>query len=212
MTESLHSWTLPSVNAPMPQIPAARQVIAFTILGEPASKSNSRKIATIGATTAIVDGERKRVGGRSMLIKSEKARSYVQAAYPQIPVEARQMLEGPIRMTLRIFYCNERSDLDEQLILDVLQAQYKREPGKLIKIRTGEYAQEKSTRVLVRRGVYINDRQIKERHVFHFLDKFNPRTELEIEAMMPQQSSLIDDAKPLRQRRPEITELPAKPF
>jgi hypothetical protein len=33
---------------------------------------------------------------------------------------------------------------------------------------------------VIRRGVYLNDRQIKEKHVFWGLDKTNPRVEVEI--------------------------------
>jgi Holliday junction resolvase RusA-like endonuclease len=87
------------------------------------------------------------------------------------------MLTGPIRMTLRIFYASERPDLDESIILDVLQAKYsKAEDGK--------------PRELVRRGVYVNDRQVRERHVYHAIDKTNPRAEIEIEAMEAQQPAI----------------------
>lgn len=129
-------------------------VIAFTILGEPASKANSRKIVSFG--------------GRPASIKSEKARNFEQSAILQIPNEAKQMLAGRLRATIRIFYASERPDLDESVVLDVLQAKFK---------GTGK------DRVCVRRGVYLNDRQVREKHVIHGVDRKNPRVEVEIVSM-----------------------------
>ena len=140
--------------------------ISFTILGEPASKSNSRQLVTFGR------GEDK----RPALIKSKKARNYERDALLQIPQEARVMLEGPVRVTLRIFYASERPDLDESVVLDVLQARYRKIGGE---------------RMLVQRGVYLNDRQVREKHVFHAIDRANPRTEIEVEPLVAQQQALI---------------------
>ena len=142
--------------------------IAFTILGEPASKANSRQIVTIA--------------GRPSSIKSQKARSYEAFATMQIPPEARVRLEGPVRVTLRIFYASERPDLDESVVLDVLQDRYSRTvpinpvvPGR---------------RELVQPGVYRNDRQVREKHVFHGIDRKNPRTEVVVEPLQAQQVGL----------------------
>lgn len=135
--------------------------IAFTIHGEPASKANSRQIVTIGARPAV--------------IKSKKARDYERDALRQIPPAARQMLVGPVRVTLRIYYASERPDLDESVVLDVLQARFN---GK------GEQ------RKMVQPGVYVNDRQVREKHVFHRIDRANPRAEIVVEPMQAQQSSL----------------------
>ena len=140
-------------------------MIAFVILGEPASKANSRQLVTFGK------GERK----RPALIKSQKARDYERDAAKQIPPAARQMLEGPVRVTLRIFYASERPDLDESVVLDVLQAKYK---------RVGE------RRELVARGCYLNDRQVREKHVFHHIDRANPRAEIIIEPLQAQQQAM----------------------
>jgi hypothetical protein len=139
----------------------------FTILGEPASKANSRKLATVGT-----EDER-----RMLFIKSEKARSYEKAALKQIPPAARVRLEGPVRVTLRIFYASERPDLDESVVLDVLQDRWRK-----VK-ETGE-------RQLVQPGVYRNDRQVREKHVFHGIDRARPRTEVLIEALQAQQQGL----------------------
>lgn len=126
-------------------------MIRLTILGEPASKANSRKVASIG--------------GRPRLIKSAKALAYERDALRQIPPAARQRLEGPLCVTLRIWYATERPDLDESLILDILQDRY---------VGAGE------ARKLVQAGVYRNDRQVRERHVFHGIDRRNPRAEIEV--------------------------------
>lgn len=140
-------------------------LIQFTILGEPASKANSRKLVTIG--------------GRPSTIKSEKARNYEADAVRQIPPKFRVQLTGPVRVTLRIFYASQRPDLDESVVLDVLQDRYK---------TTGKG--DAKRRELVQKGVYINDRQVREKHVFHGIDKANPRTEVIVESLEAQQVGL----------------------
>lgn len=137
--------------------PATGEPIVFTLLGEPASKANSRK---------LVELPKKSGGTRPASIKSDKARAYVTSALQQVPLAARQRLAGRIRMTLRIFYASERPDLDESVILDVLQDQWR---GK------------GNDRELVQAGVYRNDRQVRERHVFHGIDRDNPRAEIEVQ-------------------------------
>jgi len=137
--------------------------IALTIFGEPVSKANSRELVTIA--------------GRPAFIKSKKALAYERDARLQIPVRVRLMLQGPVRVTLRLFYASERPDLDESIVLDVLQARYQR-PTKTDK------------RVLIQRGVYVNDRQVREKHVFHAIDKAMPRAEIEVEPMTAQQQEL----------------------
>ena len=110
-----------------------------TIIGEPASKANSRKLVMFGKRPAF--------------IKSDKARSYVKAAELQIKTIS-PLMTGPLRFTAHIYYASRRPDLDESVILDVLQ-------GK----------------------VYLNDRQILEKHVYHGLDKLRPRAEIEVESL-----------------------------
>jgi Holliday junction resolvase RusA-like endonuclease len=148
-------------------------LIRFTILGEPASKANSRQIVTIA--------------GRPSPIKSKKARGYEGDALKQIPPAARQRIEGPVRVTLRIFYASERPDLDESVVLDVLQDRWVNEKrddaGNVIRPRT-----------LVQQGVYRNDRQVREKHVFHSIDRKNPRTEVVVEPLQAQQTDLLGAA------------------
>lgn len=150
-------------------------MIRFTIFGEPASKANSRRMVTFGK-------------GRPALIKSEKALNYERDFERQMPARARQMLKGPLKVTLRIFYASERPDLDESVILDCMQARYKRIKGKLEAVpeNPDEYAYGKGERKIVSSGVYLNDRQVREKHVYHSVDKKNPRTEIEVEALAPE--------------------------
>lgn len=142
-------------------------MIRFTILGEPASKANSRQIVTIA--------------GRPSSIKSKKARNYETDALMQIPPAARQRIEGPVRVTLRIWYASERPDLDESVVLDVLQDRYVR-------------AKEGAERRLVQSGVYRNDRQVREKHVYHGIDRNNPRAEVVVEPLQAQQADLLGAA------------------
>lgn len=130
--------------------------ISLTILGEPASKANSRKIVMMGRGPKA----------RPASIKSDKARDYERAAQLQIPSSARVMMRGPVRVTMRVYYATERPDLDESVILDVLQAK---------KVKGGE--------AFERLGVYVNDRQVREKHVFHAIDRANPRAEIEVEEL-----------------------------
>jgi hypothetical protein len=128
------------------------QVVSFTIRGEAASKANSREIVTIA--------------GHPSSIKSAKARSFEAVAMMQIPGACKRMFSGPVAVTLQMHYASNRPDLDESIVLDVLQAKF---------TGTGKKRQ------LVRTGVYINDRQVVEKHVFKHIDAANPRTEITVQ-------------------------------
>ena len=80
--------------------------IKFTIVGEPASKANSRKIVLFGKRPAI--------------IKSQKARDYVKAFQAQCK-QLDELLEGDLSATITIYYATRRPDLDESVILDCMQ-------------------------------------------------------------------------------------------
>lgn len=82
------------------------QALSLIILGEPASKANSRKIV--------------RFGNVSRLIKSAKALNYSDA-FRQQAHPASPLLTGDVRVTMYIYYASRRPDLDESLILDLLQ-------------------------------------------------------------------------------------------
>lgn len=92
-------------------------------------------------------------GNMSRLIKSQKALDYSDFFRMQCP-PINPLMSGDIRMHITIFYASRRPDLDESLILDLLQGL-----------------------------VYINDRQVKERHTYWGLDPENPRAEIIIEQM-----------------------------
>ena len=77
----------------------------FTVLGEPASKANSRRIV--------------KFGNLSRMIKSQKALDYSSAFKRQ--VKTSRLLAGDIVVEMTIWYASRRPDLDESLILDLLQ-------------------------------------------------------------------------------------------
>lgn len=115
-------------------------MIAFTIIGEPASKANSRRLVTNKKT------------GKKWPIKSAKALAYVDAVQKQAP-RSWPLLTGPLVAHITIWYATEKPDLDESIILDALQG-----------------------------IIYKNDRQIHEKHIYHGLDRENPRADVRIEA------------------------------
>ena len=83
--------------------------LSFTLYGEPASKSNSRRLVQIG--------------GRPRFIKSKKALSYVKAIQLQANALRLPMFEKGVDLsiTMNIFYASRRPDLDESVVLDALQ-------------------------------------------------------------------------------------------
>lgn len=136
--------------------------IRFTVKGQPASKANRRRFAV--------------VKGRVASIKSEEALAFEEGMLRQIPGWARLMLRGDCGIRLHIYYRDNRSDLDESLVLDCLQARYDT-------IRRANGSKE---RRLVQAGVVVNDRQFRQRHVYHGIDKNNPRVEICIWQLHPE--------------------------
>lgn len=134
--------------------------VEFTIYGEAASKANSRKIV--------------KINGKTRSAKSDKALGFERDALRQIPPAARVRMEGPVCVTLRMYYASERPDLDESLVLDVMQDRWKLQ-------WISHLASQGKHRVLVQAGVYQNDRQVRERHVYHYIDRTNPRVEIVVE-------------------------------
>lgn len=120
--------------------------LSFTILGQPFSKANSRKIVNFG--------------GRPASIKSDKARAYEATAREQFikQMGRKNPLEKPVAVEITIYYPDRRQDLDPSLILDVMQAK-----------------KDKKTGIELFKGVYLNDRQVQEMHLFREIDKLNPR-------------------------------------
>lgn len=114
----------------------SQPVAEFTVLGEPASKANSRQLVHIK--------------GRPAFIKSAKARAYVKDFQWQCP-KLDPLLTGDLSVHIKIFYASRRPDLDESVILDAMQGL-----------------------------IYENDRQVKEKHIYHGLDKENPRSVISV--------------------------------
>ena len=78
----------------------------FVINGEPASKSNARKLVI--------------VKGRKLFIKSKKALDYVKEFEKQCP-QLENLFTCDVRLEMIIYYKTRRPDLDESLILDCMQ-------------------------------------------------------------------------------------------
>lgn len=153
--------------------------LAFTILGECPSMKNQRQLVHFGK--------------RPALIKSAKARDYERSAILQIPQEARLMLVCRVRGTVTLFHASERPDADAELLWDCLAARYKREKGRLVNLGDGEYGYSKGERILISKGVYLNDRQVREKHIYHAIDRANPRAEVVIEPLDMVQAPLLVD-------------------
>lgn len=87
-------------------------------------------------------------GNRPASIKSDKARAFEASVKQQVKPLPRLMTEKLVAF-IRIYYASERPDLDESIILDALQGL-----------------------------IYRNDRQVREKHVYHAIDRKNPRFEI----------------------------------
>lgn len=146
--------------------------VQFTILGQPFSKANRRRMVVIA--------------DKPSLIKSKEALAYERDALMQIPPAARLRIEGDVMVLLRIYYASRRPDLDESVVLDVLQDRWSK--AKVDKMTGREYI----PRQLVQAGVYRNDRQVREKHVYWGLDQANPRVEIIVQALQAQQQELIE--------------------
>lgn len=87
-----------------------------------------------------------RIKNRPAFIKSKKALDYENTFRLQCPV-LDPLMEGDLQVWIWIYYASRRPDLDESVILDCMQ-----------------------------KRIYLNDRQVKHKHVFHGLDKEHPRS------------------------------------
>jgi Holliday junction resolvase RusA-like endonuclease len=96
-----------------------------------------------------------RYGGVSRIIKSAKALNYVDLFKSQIKPMLRPLVCDVV-VSVHVFYASRRPDLDESLILDLLQG-----------------------------NLYLNDRQVKEKHIYWHLDKECPRTYIEVKKCPP---------------------------
>ena len=107
--------------------------IQIWIFAYPPSMKNQRKIVHNPRT------------GKPMVIKSERARLWVETALQQITGDKKLgwgSLDDPLRATVHVWYLDRRPDLDCALVFDMLQEA----------------------------GVISNDRYIYEKHLFkHFV-------------------------------------------
>tara|TARA_R110000751_G_C13520860_1_gene452745 strand:+ start:231 stop:581 length:351 start_codon:yes stop_codon:yes gene_type:complete len=78
----------------------------FTILGQPCSKANSRRLV--------------RFGNKPAFIKSAKALQYEKDFAAQCPFRS-ELFERDVSVTITIYYQSRRPDLDESVILDCMQ-------------------------------------------------------------------------------------------
>jgi Holliday junction resolvase RusA-like endonuclease len=91
------------------------------------------------------------IAGKPRFILSKKALAWQCDARLQIPT-LDPLIEGPLSISVSCMYASERPDLDASLLFDMLQ-------GRL----------------------YKNDRQLREMHLFHAIDKMCPRAEVLIQ-------------------------------
>ena len=106
---------------------------SFTIIGEPQSKANSRRIVTNKKT------------GKPISIKSDKALDYVKDVRLQV-TPLRPMLEGPLAAHISIYYASHRPDLDESLIFDALQGVVYKNDRQIVEKHIWRYLDRKNPR------------------------------------------------------------------
>lgn len=88
------------------------------------------------------------IGGNRRFIKSPKALD-VERYWHMLCPRLFDLLSGDLTAHIWLYYKTKRPDLDESLVLDLLQNR-----------------------------LYRNDRQVKEKHVYHRIDKDDPRSEV----------------------------------
>ena len=93
------------------------------------------------------------IRGKPVSIKSEKARKYAVSFLYQCK-KLDDLFEGDVSVEILIYYATKRPDLDESLILDCMQG-----------------------------NVFINDRQVKQKHIYWGLDRDRPRAVIRVSAL-----------------------------
>lgn len=111
----------------------------MTIYGDYVSMKNSRRAF--------------RAGARMMFVKKQKALDWEQLACQQIK-RPKDAYAGNVILSANFYYASKRSDLDENLLCDMLQV---KKPGKPCL------------------GLIVNDNQIVAHMTHKFVDKENPR-------------------------------------
>ena len=118
----------------------------------------------VGAYCSMKNGRRivKRGNGLAS-IKKEKALLWERLAMLQIKPRAVQY-EGPVVLVADFYYDNVRSDLDENLLKDMLQLKRRKKDGSRPPCL----------------GIIKDDNQIKKHVTTWHLDKLNPRVEFKL--------------------------------
>lgn len=95
-------------------------------------------------------------GGKAFTFKNPAVVKYEKTFAPQVPPEYRNLRLGgltvPLQATIRVFYPTMRQDLDCALVYDCLQ----------------------------RAGVIADDRHIRVKYEYAYIDKDNPRVEIQL--------------------------------
>ncbi len=99
------------------------------------------------------------IGGRPAVIKSAKARAYCADFMRQVGRRLNPIFTCDVVLKASVYYASQRPDLDIALLMDCLQFGSEKHPMA---------------------NIISNDRQVKELHVFHGIDKVKPRVEFEI--------------------------------
>ena len=94
--------------------------------------------------------------GKPRCIKNTNALNYVETFIKQAQSMKLPKFECDVVLYCQIYYSSYRKDLDESLIMDCLQ----------------------------KSGVISNDRQIKEKHIYHDIDKDCPRVIITLESKL----------------------------
>lgn len=90
------------------------------------------------------------IHGKPRIIKSDKALKYQKVFEYQCPKHEIPTVK-PVIVVANIWYASRRPDLDESIILDGMQGR-----------------------------IYINDRQVVEKHMYRKLDPKNPRADIRV--------------------------------
>lgn len=110
---------------------------AFTIIGEPASKSNARRLIKIKKKFRV--------------IKSKKAIDYVGEFKKQLKDQHLElMIEGRVCLFVKVWYASWRPDLDIELIKDAMQGIIYRNDRQVVEQYACRYLDKDNPRIEVK--------------------------------------------------------------
>ena len=93
------------------------------------------------------------INGKKVPIKSQKALD-LERTWALLCPQLPELLDGGLSAHIWLYYKSQRPDLDESIVLDLLQGR-----------------------------IYSNDRQVREKHVYHGIDKADPRSEVLVQPL-----------------------------